>query len=89
MKKTIRIACLAGVLALAPFSLTADDHLPKNWGELTSQSIADGFDQGAHSSDPSGDGKGKEDRVGLANVVERGNLQATFELLLSLMFGGD
>lgn len=85
MKKIIAIACLAGVFSLAPLTLTADD-TPDNWGELTSYMIAEGFDQGGHSSDPSGDGKGHEDRVGLANVVERGNLRATLELLLSLLF---
>ena len=84
MKKIITISCLAVVLSLAPLNLTADDE-PTNWGELTSQSIADGFDQGGHSSDPSGDGKGPEERVGLANVVERGNLMATLALLLSLL----
>ena len=52
-----------------------------NWGQLTSSSIAGGFDQGGHASDPSDDGKGPEARVGLANVVEKGNLAATCSLL--------
>ena len=60
-----------------------------NWGGLTAQSIASGFDQGGHVSDPSGDGHGPgtadEPRVGLANVVERGNLTATCELIDSLL----
>ncbi|MFD1342694.1 hypothetical protein [Litorisediminicola beolgyonensis] len=54
-------------------------------GELTKSSIANGFDQGAHASDPSGDGRGKGDgdnpRSGLANVVERGTLAATIDLI--------
>jgi len=59
-----------------------------NWGELTSEAIAGGFDQGGHSSDPSGDGHGPgtldEPRVGLANVVDQGDLHATCELIESL-----
>jgi hypothetical protein len=60
-----------------------------NWGKLTMESIANGFPQGAHSSDPSGDGHGPgtadEPRSGLANVVERGNLQATCDLIEELL----
>lgn len=60
-----------------------------NWGELTASSIAAGFGQGAHASDPSGDGHGPgtadEPRAGLANVAEQGNLQATCELIESLL----
>ena len=48
-----------------------------NWGDLTSDSIAAGFPQGQHASDPSEDGLGPEERVGLANVVEQGNVFAT------------
>jgi hypothetical protein len=52
-----------------------------NWGQLTSESIAAGFEQGPHASDPSGDGYGPGDsdqpRVGLANVVDKGDLEAT------------
>jgi hypothetical protein len=48
-----------------------------NWGQLTMESTP----LGEHSSDPSGDGLGPEPRVGLANVIERGNLQALCELL--------
>lgn len=64
-------------------------HLTCNWGQLTSESIADGFDQGTHSSDPSGDGTGPGDsdqpRAGLANVVDQGNLEATCALIRSLL----
>ena len=56
-----------------------------NWGHLTADAVADGFPQGAHSSDPSGDGHGPgtadEPRVGLANVVETGDLEATCVLI--------
>lgn len=48
-----------------------------NWGKLT----MDAAPLGEHSSDPSGDGLGREDRVGLANIIEQGNLHAVCELL--------
>jgi hypothetical protein len=60
-----------------------------NWGELTADSIAAGFPQGAHSSDPSGDGHGPgtvdEPRDGLANVVGKGDLEATCIVIESLL----
>jgi hypothetical protein len=60
-----------------------------NWGQLTAEAIAAGFPQGAHSSDPSGDGHGPgtadEPRVGLANVVNQGDLEALCELIGSLL----
>lgn len=81
------VAALAGVTAVASGSASAAPDC--NWGELTAGAIADGFDQGPHSSDPSGDGHGPgsadEPRVGLANVVERGDLAATCELIGSLL----
>ena len=56
-----------------------------NLGSLTSWAIHElDFDQGHHASDPSGDGLGKdgvEERVGLANLFGRGNLQATVDFL--------
>lgn len=61
----------------------------ENLGALTSYAIHElDFDQGKHASDPSGDGlgrDGKEDRVGLANVVEQGNVSATLGLLVFLL----
>jgi hypothetical protein len=36
---------------------------------------------GDHTSDPSGDGRGPEDRVGLAIVIEQGKPQAICEFL--------
>jgi hypothetical protein len=56
-----------------------------NWGNTTSSAIAAGFDQGAHASDPAGDGRGSggadQPRAGLANVVNQGDLNALCELL--------
>lgn len=59
-----------------------------NWGELT----ADNADtMGNHASDPSGDGVGPGDadhrRSGLANVVDKGNLSATCQLIRDLLGG--
>lgn len=61
-----------------------------NWGRLTMELVDNqGFNQGQHASDPSGDGYGPgtadEPRAGLANVVEQGNLQALCELIESLI----
>jgi hypothetical protein len=59
-----------------------------NWGTLTMEAIKDGFPQGEHSADPNGDGKGQgsdQPRTGLANVLERGNLQLTCEFIQSLL----
>jgi hypothetical protein len=50
-----------------------------NWGGLTAGAIAEGFDQGGHASQQA------NPRVGLANVVERGNLQATCQLIEGLL----
>jgi hypothetical protein len=62
-----------------------------NWGKLTMEQIQKGFDQGGHASDPSGDGHGPgtadEPRVGLANVVEQGNLQTLCQFLEDLIAG--
>ena len=62
-----------------------------NRGKLTSGAIQAGFAQGPHASDPSEDGHGPatidEPRVGLANVVEQGNLEATCEFIQSESIG--
>ena len=81
---------VVGVLLLASLAVAAppDDSVGVecNWGLLTMEQILeDDFDQGAHASDPSDDGRGPEERVGLANVVERGNMQALCELIESLL----
>ena len=87
MKKRLVGGAAAIVLGLSAMIPAPVNAAPPscNWGELTADAIAAGFDQGAHSSDPSGDGRGPEDRVGLANVLERGNLNATCELIDSLL----
>ena len=85
---------LAAILALG-ISSTAQAHEHRdsacNWGLLTMAAIMDGFPQGDHASDPSGDGKGKDDsdqpRAGLGNVVEQGNLQATCEFIRDALGG--
>ena len=92
MKKSGLFACafliVSVVPAIAGGGKPAPGQLENNWGEVTSREIQKGFGQGAHSSDPSGDGHGPgtadEPRAGLANVVERGNLAATTELIDSL-----
>ncbi len=61
-----------------------------NWGKLTMEAIQEeDFEQGEHSSDPTGDGQGPgtadEPRAGLANVIEQGNLEATCEFIESML----
>ena len=90
--KTLMVAILT-LLAFVSFSDDPEANsvtVECNWGTLTMTAIADGFPQGPHSADPSGDGKpgqGNDDadqpRKGLGNVVERGNLQATCEFIAS------
>jgi len=87
---------LASVLLVFSFAVSADEvtitfnggSLTCNWGELTA---ANASTMGPHASDPSGDGVGPGDsdnpRVGLGNVVDKGNLQATCELI-RLLLGG-
>lgn len=83
--KTLIIAALAAALGTAAFANGHGKEPPgqrdNNWGETTRDFIAGGFDQGGHASDPSGDGKGKEDRVGLPNVAGQGDLSATMDAL--------
>lgn len=74
MRIVIAIAATAGFLAL-PVGAAQADPPSCNWGELTSSAIAEGFAQGEHASTQ------MNPRVGLANVVEQGNLNATCELL--------
>ncbi len=91
MSRTKRLVgvVLAGALFFTTLGASADAKPSCNWGELTAAAIADGFPQGAHSSDPSGDGHGPgtadEPRAGLANVVNQGDLNATCELIDSLL----
>lgn len=88
MKKVVFIVLVLVMMLVIAVPASADP--PEcNWGKLTSGAIADGFDQGTHASDPSGDGHGPstadEPRAGLANVVNRGDLEATCELIESLL----
>ena len=95
--KTMILAALSLVLGLAllTFSYTALTQPPVhsmsvecNWGTLTMTAIAGGFPQGPDSADPAGDGQGGGDdqpRVGLGNVIEQGNLQATCEFIGGLI----
>ena len=55
-------------------------------GDLTkAANQTEGWSQGSHASDPSGDGKGKGDsdqpRSGLANVAEKGDLSSTLDAI--------
>ncbi|WP_298563100.1 hypothetical protein [uncultured Aliiroseovarius sp.] len=81
--KTAAIAASISILSVAGHAQTdpVGQYDGISMGDLTSQAIDDGFDQGAHASDPSGDGLGQEDRSGLANVIDQGNLGATVGLL--------
>ncbi len=78
MKKKIAAGLSAGALVLSGVALAAPAQAAPacNWGQLTSSAIAGGFDQGEHASSFAG-----SPRVGLANVVEQGNLAATCALL--------
>ncbi|MBZ2168034.1 MULTISPECIES: hypothetical protein [Marinobacter] len=91
MKKLLMVSLL-----LFSFGVAADEvivtfkggTLTCNWGELTAD---DADTMGEHASDPSGDGKGPNDsdqpRAGLANVVDKGNLEATCAFIRSLLGG--
>ena len=80
------LALLGGLVLSGTASAAPPDC---NWGELTAEAILENdHDQGAHSSDPSGDSHGPdtldEPRAGLANVVETGNLEATCEFIAEI-----
>jgi hypothetical protein len=94
-RNLIMMAVVAGVGTATFVAAPASAEAPEcNWGELTAWAVAQGFDQGDHSSDPSGDGHGPdtadEPRVGLANVSyalfggDRGDLEATCAFIDSL-----
>jgi len=83
-------ALIFAAAAFAKPPLPAFDNPDCNWGGLTAVAIVeDGFDQGGHSSDPSGDGMGRDDgdqpRLGLGNVVDQGDLEATCALIEGLL----
>jgi hypothetical protein len=85
VKMVIALALLTGTANAAPPSPS------DNLGALTKYAIQElvSWDQGEHSSDPSDDGHGPgtvdEPRVGLANIVEQGNLQLTVDLIAFLL----
>ena len=85
----VLVAGFAGAALAQGQSDKAPGRLENNWGELTSREIAEGFEQGPHSRDPSGDGHGPgtadEPRAGLPNIVEQGNMAATTQLIDSLL----
>lgn len=91
MKYLLRITLVAALLALPGLAIAGSGKEPPgqrengNWGNATSESIENGFDQGAHASDPSDDGHGPgtddEPRSGLPNVVDRGDLSKTMDAL--------
>ena len=85
MKKLLIAAGITAVVTIPAMGSASAGKPTCNWGQVTAAAIADGFDQGGHASDPSGDGHGPgtadEPRAGLANVVARGDLNATCEAL--------
>jgi hypothetical protein len=90
-KRVLTVLAVAGLVGVSVgVGSTASAEPPEcNWGKLTSGAIADGFPQGPHSADLSGDGHGPgtvdEPRAGLGNVVSQGDLEATCELIGSLL----
>ncbi len=86
MKRVLGIS-LSVAFAVAALGAPATAGPPScHWGQETKAAIQNdgGRAQGDHASDPSGDGLGRdgvEDRVGLANVIEPGNLVATCEFV--------
>jgi hypothetical protein len=78
MKRILVIATVAAATVGLTAGTASADKPDCNWGRLTAESIAGGFDQGGHASSFAG-----ERRAGLANVVERGNLEALCEFIAS------
>ena len=88
-RRLATVALATAMILTAGIGGATADEPSCNWGDLTAEAIAGDFDQGSHSSDPSGDGYGPgtvdEPRAGLANVVAKGDLNATCELIDSLL----
>jgi len=76
MKKLLIAAGITAVCTIPAMGSASAEKPSCNWGELTADAIADGFDQGGHSSSFAG-----VRRAGLANVLERGNLNALCEFI--------
>lgn len=76
-------AALLSTAAAAQDTRGVDDGT--SLGDVTKQAIGAGFDQGGHASDPSDDGVGRDGnegrRSGLANVVDRGDLSSTIDVI--------
>ena len=94
MIKKISVILIIAVFCLgsASAAFAGDSKTPPgqreggNLGQVTKEANqTEGWSQGSHASDPSGDGKGKGDsdqpRSGLANVVEKGNLSKTIDAI--------
>jgi hypothetical protein len=84
MKKIIVTGLIAATVTLgatgSAAALIPEDEAPGEspecvWGVLTAEGIAAGFSMGEHSSTQD------NPRVGIANVVNQGDLEATCELL--------
>lgn len=76
MKKLLIAAGITAAVTIPAMGSASADKPSCNWGQLTADAIAAGFDQGGHSSSFAG-----EKRAGLANVLDRGNLNATCEFI--------
>ena len=75
MRKILVAGTIAAALVGIPAAASADP--PScNWGQVTSEAIHDGFDQGGHASEFAG-----SKRAGLANVINQGDLNATCEFV--------
>ena len=79
-KSLLALATALGVGALMAPAVAAEKP-DCNWGRLTADAIAGGFDQGDHSSSQA------NPRVGLANVVGQGDMDATCTLIEGLLGG--
>jgi hypothetical protein len=75
MKKIITVTALAAGLVFASAGSASAEKPSCNWGQLTSEAIGGGFDQGGHASSFA------TPRLGLANVINRGDLNATCVVL--------
>ena len=72
MKKILAIAGIAAASVAVGAGSASAEKPTCNWGQLTSDAIAGGFNQGEHASSFAGSA-----RLGLANVVNQGDLEAT------------
>jgi len=77
MKKLLIAAGITAAVTIPAMGSASAEKPSCNWGELTADAIADGFDQGEHSSFFAG-----ERRAGLANATGvRGDMNATCEFI--------